>query len=154
MKGIFKLDNVQKTSPGGSYYILTCADDLGKWSTAIGDPGPEFNAAFEMLLKNVRMIPGKKNHFVTGHSIDTLNSHRIIIHEGVNGENYLSRIPSKGLAIITFGNMDGEGFSEQNKLLRYYLMNVKKAPFVSLFLQQRNYTRYSLFCFQLPRTNS
>jgi CubicO group peptidase (beta-lactamase class C family) len=126
----FKKENVQKTSPGGNYFILTCGEDLEKWSTAISNTNSEFNAAFEMLLKNVRMIPGKKNHFVTGYSIDTLNGHRVIIHEGVNGENYLSRIPSKGLAIITFGNIDGEGFSEQNKLLREYLMQVKKPPFV------------------------
>ncbi len=126
----FKHDNVQKTSPGGNYFILTCADDLAKWSAAISDPGSEFNAAFKKLLANVRMIPGKKNHFVTGHSLDTINGHVVIIHEGVNGENYLSRIPSKGLAVITFGNIDGDGFSEQNKLLRDYVLQVKMAPFI------------------------
>ncbi|MEO6611044.1 MAG: serine hydrolase domain-containing protein [Chitinophagaceae bacterium] len=126
----FKLDNVQKTSPGGSYFILTCAEDLAKWSTAIGDPSSEFNAAFKKLLENVRMIPGKKNHYVTGYSIDTVSNHAVIIHEGVNGENYLSRVPSVGLTIITLGNIDGEGFSEQNKLLRDYLMNVKQNSFV------------------------
>ncbi|MGZ8553449.1 MAG: serine hydrolase domain-containing protein [Chitinophagaceae bacterium] len=125
----FRHENVQKTSPGGNYFILTCADDLGKWSLAISDPGSEFNEAFKKLLENVRMIPGKKNHYVTGHSIDTINNHVVVIHEGVNGENYLSRIPSKGLAIITFGNMDGHGFSVQNKLLRDYVMNINKAPF-------------------------
>ena len=125
----FKHDNVQKTSPGGNYFILTCADDLAKWSAAVGDRGSEFNAAFKKLLANVRMIPGKKNHYVTGHSLDTLSGHMMVIHEGVNGENYLSRIPSKGLAIITFGNIDGDGFSEQNKLLRDYVMQVKKPPF-------------------------
>lgn len=124
-----KHDNVQKTSPGGNYFILTCGEDLERWSSAISNTNSEFNAAFEMLLKNVRMIPGKKNHFVTGHSIDTLNNHRVIIHEGVNGENYLSRIPSKGLAIITIGNLDGGSFSEQNKLLRDYLMNGQEAAF-------------------------
>ncbi len=126
----FKHDNVQKTSPGGNYFILTCADDLAKWSLVISDPSLEFNAAFKKLLGNVRMIPGKKNHYVTGHSIDTINGHTVIIHEGVNGENYLSRIPSKGIAIITMGNLDGESFSEKNKFLRNYLMNVKEPPFV------------------------
>ena len=126
----FKHDNVQKTSPGGNYFILTCADDLAKWSAAISDPGSEFNAAFKKLLANVRMIPGKKNHFVTGHSLDTINGHVVIIHEGVNGENYLSRIPLKGLAVITFGNIDGDGFSQQNKLLRDYVLQVKMAPFI------------------------
>ncbi len=126
----FKQDNVQKTSPGGNYYIMTCADDLAKWSAAISDPGSEFNAAFKKLLQNVRMIPGKKNHYVTGHSLDTLNDHMMVIHEGVNGENYLSRIPSKGLTVITLGNIDGDGFSEQNKLLRNYVMKVKEPPFI------------------------
>ncbi len=126
----FEQDNVQKTSPGGNYFILTCADDLAKWSAAISDPGSEFNAAFKNLLQNVRMIPGKKNHFVTGHSLDTINDHMVIIHEGVNGENYLSRIPSKGLTIITIGNLDGEGFSVQNKLLCNYVLHSKKPPFI------------------------
>ena len=126
----FKHDNVQKTSPGGNYFILTCADDLAKWSAAISDPGSEFNAALKKLLANVRMIPGKKNHFVTGHSLDTINGHVVIIHEGVNGENYLSRIPLKGLAVITFGNIDGDGFSQQNKLLSDYVLQVKMAPFI------------------------
>lgn len=62
----FKQDNVQKTSPGGNYFILTCADDLVKWSAIVSDPHSEFNAAFKKLLANVRMIPGKKNHYVTG----------------------------------------------------------------------------------------
>jgi CubicO group peptidase (beta-lactamase class C family) len=126
----FKQDNVQKTSPGGNYFILTCADDLGKWSAAIGEPGSELNAAFNKLLENVRTIPGKKNHYITGHSIDTVNGHRVVMHEGVNGENYVTRIPSKGLTIITMGNLDGQGFSDQNKLLRDYLLDVKKPPFV------------------------
>jgi CubicO group peptidase (beta-lactamase class C family) len=128
--GGFSQDNVQKTSPGGNYFILTCADDLEKWSEAISEPGSEFNAAFNKLLENVRMIPGKKNHYVTGHSIDTVNGQRVVIHEGVNGENYLTRMPSRGLAIVTIGNLAGEGFSEQNGLLRDYMLNVKKPPLV------------------------
>jgi len=127
----FRHENVQKTSPGGNYFILTCADDLGKWSMAISDPGSEFNAALKSLFENVRMIPGKKNHYVTGHSIDTVNNYKVIIHEGVNGENYLTRVPSKGLAIITIGNLAGDSFSEQNKLLRNYMLNQKEAPFVN-----------------------
>jgi hypothetical protein len=101
-----------------------------KWASTISDPGSEFNMAFEKLLKNVRMIPGKKNHYVTGHSIDSINGHRIIIHEGVNGENYLSRIPSKEVTIITLGNLDGESFSQQNKFLREYVMQENKSAFI------------------------
>ena len=126
----FKQDNVQKTSPGGNYFILTCADDLAKWSSAISDPGSEFNAAFNKLLQNVRMIPGKKNHYVTGHSLDTINGQMVVIHEGVNGENYLTCIPSKGISIITLGNVDGAGFSDQNKLLCDYVLQVKKPRFI------------------------
>jgi CubicO group peptidase (beta-lactamase class C family) len=106
----FRQDNAQKTSPGGNYFILTCADDLTKWSSAISDPGSEFNAAFKKLLTNVRMIPGRKNHYVTGHSLDTVNGHTIIFHEGVNSENYMSRVPSKGLTIISLVILDGDRF--------------------------------------------
>ncbi|MBL7872707.1 MAG: serine hydrolase [Cyclobacteriaceae bacterium] len=126
----FQQENVQKTSPGGNYFILTSADDLEKWSAAISDKSSAVNAAFERLTEKIRMIPGKKNHYLTGHSIDTINNHKIIFHEGVVGENYLSRIPSKGLSIITIGNLAGEGFAEQNKFICNYLMNVKKPPFV------------------------
>ncbi len=122
----FRKDNVQKTSPGGNYFVLTCADDLGKWSLALSDPRSKFNVAYKKLLENVRMMPGKKNHYVTGYSIDTLSNQQVVIHEGVNGENYLTRIPSKGLAIITIGNVDGESFSEQNRLICDHLMNVKQ----------------------------
>ncbi|MEO7924315.1 MAG: serine hydrolase [Chitinophagaceae bacterium] len=125
----FKQTNMQKTSPGANYYILTCADDLEKWSLTMSDPRSEVNTAFKKLVDNVRVMPGKKNHFVTGHSIDTINNHTVVIHEGVNGENYLSRIASKGLAIITLGNLGGQGFSEENKFLRDYIMNVKKPSF-------------------------
>ncbi len=121
----FKHENFQKTSPGGNYFILTCADDLAKWSSAISDPLLEFNVAFNKLLQNVRMIPGKKNHYVTGYSIDTINQNAVIIHEGVNNENYLTRIPSKGIAIILLGNLGGDSFSAQNKLLRNHLTGLK-----------------------------
>ena len=65
----YRQNAVQKTSPGGNYFILTCADDLAKWALAVGDPGSEYNVALKKLFDNVRMIPGKKNHYVTGHSI-------------------------------------------------------------------------------------
>lgn len=126
----FTHDNVQKSSPGGNYFILTCADDLAKWSAAVSNPTSEFHSALKKLFETVRMIPGKKNHYVTGYSLDTINRHKVIIHEGVNGENYLTRIPSKGLAVITIGNIDGESFAPQNKLLRNYLLDVKDTPFV------------------------
>jgi len=126
----FKHDNVQKTSPGGNYFILTCANDLEKWAVAISDPSSEIHAAFNILRKNVRMIPGKKNHYVTGHSVDTINNHEVILHEGVNGENYLIRIPSKELNIISLGNLDNEGFAVQNRLICNYLLNAVEPTFV------------------------
>jgi len=126
----FKHDNVQKTSPGGNYFILTCANDLEKWTVALNDPSSGVHVAFKKLRENVRMIPGKKNHYATGHSVDTINNQEVILHEGVNGENYLSRIPSKELTIITLGNLDGESFSSQNKLIRNYVLNAKEPAFV------------------------
>jgi len=125
----FKHENFPKTSPGGNYFILTCADDLAKWSLAISEPRSEFNAAFNKLLKNVRTIPGKKNHYVTGYSLDTINQNQVVIHEGVNSENYLTRITSKGIAIIILGNLGGDSFSSQNRLLRYYMMGFKNTAF-------------------------
>jgi CubicO group peptidase (beta-lactamase class C family) len=123
-------ENVQKTSPGGNYYILSCAEDLVKWSQAISEPGSEINVALKKLFENVRMIPGKKNHYVTGHSIDTVNNHKVIIHEGVNGETYLMRVPAKNLSVITVANMNADICAEQKKLLLSFLVNEEKASFV------------------------
>ncbi len=135
--GGFELENVQKTSPGGNYFILTCGADLEKWASAVNDQGSEISKAYKKLLDNVRMIPGKKNHYVTGYSTDTINGHPVVFHEGVNTENYLTRIPSKGLSIITLGNKDGDGFSEQNKLVCQYLVGAKKPAYVKpVFLKK------------------
>jgi CubicO group peptidase (beta-lactamase class C family) len=133
----FKHENIAKTSPGGNYFILTCADDLANWSLAISDPLSEFNTAFNKLLKNIQVIPGKKNHYVTGYSLDTINPNTVVIHEGVNSENYLTRIPSKGIAIILLGNLGGDIFSAQNRSLRYYMMGYKNMPFAKPVLVKK-----------------
>lgn len=122
--GVYEQAKVQKTSPGGNYYILTSANDLENWLAAINDPGSEISQAITKLMANVRQIPGKENHYVVGYSKKNINNEEIILHEGVNGYNYISRIPSKGISIITLGNRHGDGFAEENKAIINYLLKV------------------------------
>ena len=122
--GGYEHNNVQKTSPGGNYFILSSANDLERWTAAISNPTSEISQAAVKLMTNVRQIPGRENHFVIGYSIRNINNTQVILHEGVNGYNYLSRIPSKGLAVITFGNKHDEGFAPENKAIINYLLKV------------------------------
>lgn len=133
--GGYEHNNVQKTSPGGNYYILTSANDLELWTAAISDPASEISQAAAKLIAKVRQIPGKENHYVVGYSNRTVNNQKIILHEGVNGYNYLSRVPSKGLAVITFGNKHNDGFAEENKAIINYLLKVK-APALSKLISK------------------
>lgn len=130
--------SIQKTSPGGNYYILTSANDLEQWLVAINDPDTELNQAAATLMSNVRQIPGRVNHYVVGYSTPTINNYKVIIHEGVNGYNYLSRIPSKGLAVITLGNRHFDGFGIENKAIVNYLLKVAPPSLPKLLTQPIN----------------
>ncbi|MBL7739919.1 MAG: serine hydrolase [Chitinophagaceae bacterium] len=123
--GRYMHGRVQKTSPGGNYFILTTADDIQRWFTVLSDSTSELGKASNRLLQNVRMIPGKESHLVTGYSVPVYNSRIVIMHEGVNGYLYLSRVPSERMAVITIGNRDGDGFGGENKAIIRYLLKVK-----------------------------
>ena len=114
--------NVPKTSPGGNYYILTSASDLELWTSAVSDSTSEVSKAIETLTSNVRQIPGKENHSVIGYSYRNIDNQQVILHEGVNGFNYLTRIPSKDISVITFGNLHGDGFAGQKKTIIDYIL--------------------------------
>lgn len=122
VNGSFRHAHVQKTSPGGNYYVLTSASDLELWTAAVSDATSEVSKAIETLSSNVRQIPGKENHFVIGYSYRNIENQQVILHEGVNGFNYLTRIPSKDISVITFGNLHGDGFAEQNKTIIDYIL--------------------------------
>jgi CubicO group peptidase (beta-lactamase class C family) len=112
-----------KTSPGANYVMLTNAEDLEKWIAVCADSSTDIAKATRQLLAKVRIVPGKENHFVCGYSKHTFNNQQVFYHEGVNGFNYATRIPAKGLAIITFGNMASqEGFGIENKSIVNYLL--------------------------------
>jgi CubicO group peptidase (beta-lactamase class C family) len=117
----YLMQSVQKTSPGANYFILTNADDLERWAAAHSDNSTDVAKATHRLLANVRNLPGTENHFVFGHSYRKINEQAVVFHEGVNGFNYLTRIPAKGLSIITFGNLSG-GFAAENKSIVDYLL--------------------------------
>jgi len=128
----YRHQDLQKTSPGGDYYVLTSANDLERWLAVISDSDSEISQAITKLLSNIRQIPGKENHYVIGYSKASINHHEVIFHEGVNGYTYLSRIPSNGYAVITLGNKDYDGFAEENKAMVNFLLNVSPPAFPKL----------------------
>jgi CubicO group peptidase (beta-lactamase class C family) len=124
----FKQDVIQKTSPGGNYFILTTAEDLEKWSAAHFDPTTYIAKAAARLLSNVRMMPGKDRHYTIGYTRHNISNQETVLHQGVNGYIYLTRIPAKGLAIITLGNLGYNGFGEQNKAIVNYILKAPVPP--------------------------
>lgn len=137
-EGIIQNANVQKTSPGGDYYILTSANDLEQWSMAFENIDSEINQAVNKLIESVRLIPGKENHYIVGYSYYNIANQQVIAHEGVNGYNYITRIPSKGLTVITLGNRTGDGFAEENKAIINYLLNQSNPPLPTLLTKPIN----------------
>jgi CubicO group peptidase (beta-lactamase class C family) len=121
----FKQDVIWKTSPGGDYYILTTAVDLEKWAAAHADPATEIAKAAARLLANVRTLPGKDRHYTVGYTRRDINNREAVLHEGIKGYNYLTRIPDSGLAVITLRNVSYNWFGEQHKAIVNYLL---KAP--------------------------
>ncbi len=132
--GGYKHANVQKTSPGGNYYILTSADDLQRWTDVVNDPHSEISEAINTLTTHVREMPGKEGHLVVGYTHRTITEQSIIIHEGVNGYTYLARIPSKGISVITLGNRHEDGFAEENKAIIAYLLQQAPEPALPKFI--------------------
>jgi CubicO group peptidase (beta-lactamase class C family) len=120
--GKYRQGHVQKTSPGGNYFILTSANDLALWAKAVNDTTSDVGKAAAYLSSHVRLIPGKEGHLITGYTHRTINNQQVILHEGVNGFNYVSRITGKGLAVVVLGNVLDEGFATENKTIVNYLL--------------------------------
>ncbi|MGH9949815.1 MAG: serine hydrolase domain-containing protein, partial [Pyrinomonadaceae bacterium] len=125
---MYQMQPAQKTSPGGNYFILTNADDLERWSAAQSDSSTDVAKATARLLANVRIVPVKDHHYVFGQSYRKFNGETVVFHEGVNGFNYLTRVPAKGLAVITIGNLNRTGFAYQNNSIVEYLLTKPGQP--------------------------
>ncbi len=95
-----------KTSPGGNYWILTCANDLEKWAAAHADENSFIAKAISRLKQQARPIPVLKNgtNYVFGHKIKEFVNSVVIKHEGVSGYSFLTQVPAHGLSVICVGN--------------------------------------------------
>ncbi len=121
--GRFKLKYPDKTSPGSNYFIATSADDLVLWAAAHADETSDIAKATAKLLKNVRLMPNNKDHYIFGQTVEQVGGQTVILHSGAVGDVYLSRIPSEGIAIITLGNRLPD-FANENKALLNYILKV------------------------------
>ncbi|TPV35344.1 serine hydrolase [Paucihalobacter ruber] len=123
--GEYQHAKVQKTSPGGNYFILTTANDLEIWARVVKDPNSEISEAIKILMSNVRQMPGKENHFIIGYTHRIINNQQVEIHEGVNEYSYLIHIPSKGLSLITLWNKYADNFGKVNQAITDYLLQIR-----------------------------
>jgi CubicO group peptidase (beta-lactamase class C family) len=115
-----------KTSPGGNYWILTCAADLEKWAAAHADKKSFIFKATQRLKQYARPIPVLKNgiNYVFGHKIKQLAGTEVIKHEGVSGYSFLTQVPAAGLSIICVGN-NLDPYSDKTDALVSFLLHDK-----------------------------
>ncbi len=119
--GKVKLKYNDKTSPASNYFIATSADDLALWAAAHADETSDIAKATAKLLKNVRLMPNNKGHYIFGYTVEKVAGQTRIFHRGVNQDLYLSRVPELDLVLITIGNRQ-PAFDEENKALLNYLL--------------------------------
>ncbi|MGH9946716.1 MAG: serine hydrolase domain-containing protein [Pyrinomonadaceae bacterium] len=124
--GKVKVKHPDKTSPGSNYFIATSADDLALWAAAHADENSDIAKATAKLLKNVRLMPNNKDHYIFGHTVAKIREKTVIFHEGVSENLYLTRVPSEGIAIITLGNRY-DSFVDQNKALLNHILKTPDA---------------------------
>lgn len=135
--GKVKVKHADKTSPGSNYYVATSADDLTLWAAAQSDETTDIAKATAKLLKYVRLMPNKKNHYIFGQTVTKIGEKTVVLHEGVNENLYLTRVPSEGLSIITLGNTYNN-LADQNKaILNYILRTPKEDEPKPIFLTKR-----------------
>jgi CubicO group peptidase (beta-lactamase class C family) len=116
-----------KTSPGGNYWILTCANDLEKWAAAHTDKNSFIAKAITRLKEKARPIPVLKENtnYVFGHKIKQLANYKVIKHEGVSGYSFLTQVPAAGLSVICIGN-NLDPYSEKTDALTAFLLKEEK----------------------------
>lgn len=115
-----------KTSPGGNYHILTSANDLEKWAAAQNDSNSSVSKAVLRLKQNARPIPVLPGtDYVFGQKLKQIGKHETIVHEGVSGWRYLSRVPDAKLSIICLGN-DLGGYADKVTALLENILQIKK----------------------------
>jgi hypothetical protein len=108
-------------------------DFTQRWAAVQTDSASEIAKAAARLLANVRILPGKDNHYVVGYSQRKISDQVVLLHEGVLEYNYLTRIPAKGIAVITLGNRYYNGFGQENKAIVNYLLNANAPSPVPTF---------------------
>lgn len=116
-----------KTSPGGNYHMLTSANDLEKWAAAFADKNSFIIKASDRLRKIGRPIPVlKETNYAYGHKLKKIGSYNTLIHAGVSGYTYLTRISDAGLDIIcTTNNLTP--YDDKVRILATYLLQIREA---------------------------
>lgn len=126
--GKYKVWLSDKTSPGGNYHVLTSANDLEKWAAAHNDPTSFISKAVMRLKKNARPIPVLPGtDYVFGQKLKQMGKHEVIVHEGVSGWRYLSRVSKANLSIVCLGNNLG-GYAEKINVLLEDILQIKATP--------------------------
>ena len=100
----YQHETQRKSSPDGRYAIATTACDLGRWASAHLDSTSEVARSVTRLMEGAAPVPALNGHYAFGRTVAQVNGVRVERHEGVRAATYLAHVPSRGLAIVTFGN--------------------------------------------------
>jgi hypothetical protein len=96
---------MDKTSPGGNYYVLTSANDLEKWAAAHADSNSIISWAVQRLKRDARPMPVMPGtNYVFGHKLKRIDRYDVIAHMGVTGLTYMAHVPEKKLTVICHSN--------------------------------------------------
>ena len=116
---------LDKTSPGGNYFIATSLRDIIKWSAVLSDNSSIPSKALIQLKKDAQLMPGMGNNYVFGVKEKLIGDHRVIFHQGVNNRPYLSQIPSSNISIAMIGNYSYENFPLLHESIYQNLLGIE-----------------------------
>jgi CubicO group peptidase (beta-lactamase class C family) len=125
----YKIWNLDKTSPGGNYFIATTVNDLEKWAAVHRDTASFISKAASRLFMKPQFMPGKDKNYVFGYKEKKIGDYKVFAHQGVNEEPYVTRA-DPGYVVILLTNSSGDSYSYHEQILSY-LLEVKKPAFVN-----------------------
>lgn len=133
-RGNYSLWLRDKSSPGGNYYIMSSANDLEKWAAAHNNPNSFVTKAvnrLKQISRPIPVLPGKNYPF--GHKIKYAGNYTMTVHEGVNGERYLSRLPAPGISLICVTNYRSTDTLKLKAIVNHLLGYSEPAPVLKKF---------------------
>jgi hypothetical protein len=131
---------LDKTSPGGNYFIATTVNDLEKWAAVHMDTTSFISKAALRLFRKPQLMPGKDKNYVFGYKEKKIGDYKVFSHQGVNEEPYITST-DPGYVVILLTNLSGDFYYYHERIL-LHLLGVQKPAFVNKAFNKEkvNYT--------------